>query len=309
MKPLPVPQLDHLADISVASTTDHLSYPTSPPSPPPRVTLRGRVDLSPRLRLSPEERLRRRLSSQRRREREEQDAIREERERQAHRLREKEESEQRAREDEERRKAILQDQLQQAAARKAHEEREAQATDERRLREIRERKQSEHDRRLQYTREVQKWRREQIRRAESQSSEKEEERKRAVEERRSRLAGISDAVLHDEQPNGWVTIQTPDHLTWKRRYFMFDLAHAQLSLCKNQRVSAAAHHPSAYIHIRLRIQPALSLLTSFIWMDKSRASTSGTRALKNWKPSHTRSQSSLSTGALGSCMQIPNRTR
>lgn len=248
MKPLP--QLDHLADLS--STSDHVHYPTTPPPPqaPTRVTLQGRVDLSPRLRLSPEERLKRRLSTQRRREREEQDAIREERERQARRRREKEESEQRAREDEERRKAILKDQLRQAAARKAKEEREAVAAEERRLREIKERKRSEHERRLQYTREMQQWRHEQIRRAESQSSEKEEERKRMAEKRRSRLARMSDEVLQgDDAFNGWVTIQTPDHLTWKRRYFMFDLAHAQLSLCRNQRVGAAASpHPSTHSH-------------------------------------------------------------
>ncbi|KAH0828917.1 hypothetical protein J3R83DRAFT_2338 [Lanmaoa asiatica] len=239
MKPLPIPHLDALS--TTACDHVHCSPPsTPPPIAPPRVTLQGRVDLSPRLRLSPEERLKRRISTQRRREREEEDALREEQERQARQKREKAESEQRAREDEERRKAILQGQLRQAAARKAKEEREAKAAEELRLREIKERKQMEHERRLQYTHEMQKWRRDHIRRAESQSSEKEEERKRWAEERRSRIARLSDAVLQDgsaEAFNGWVTIQTPDHLAWKRRYFMFDLTRAQLSLCKNQRDS------------------------------------------------------------------------
>ncbi|KAG8220560.1 hypothetical protein J3R82DRAFT_3293 [Butyriboletus roseoflavus] len=255
MKPLPIPQHDHVIHHAMSSTDDHLHYPaasTPPPQAPTRVILQGRVDLSPRLRLSPEERLKRRVSAQRRREREEQEALREEQEHQARRRREKEESEQRAREDEERRKAILRDQLRQAAARKEREEREAQSTEERRLHEIKERKQMAHERRLQYTREMQKWRREQIRRAESESSEKEEERKRLAEDRRSRIARLSEVVLQDgstEVFNGWVTIQTPDHLAWKRRYFMFDLAHSQLSLCKNQRVSRTYLPLPVYAHI------------------------------------------------------------
>ncbi|KAG9308602.1 hypothetical protein JVU11DRAFT_11708 [Chiua virens] len=235
MKPLPIPQPD------TTFTPDHLQYPPSPPPPsPPKVILQGRVDLSPRLRLSPEERLKRQLSNQRRREHEEQDAIREERERQARRRREKEEAEQMAREDEERRRALLHQDLRQAAERKTKEEREAKAAEERRLQEIKERKRAEHERRLQYTLEMQQWRREHIRRAESQSSEKEEERKRFAEERRSRIARLSDAVLQADSPdafNGWVTIQTPENLAWKRRYFMFDLAHGQVTLCRNRRDS------------------------------------------------------------------------
>ena len=39
--------------------------------------------------------------------------------------------------------------------------------------------------------------------------------------------------------NGWVAIQIPDHPTWKRRYFMLDLAHSQLALFRSQRVSRA----------------------------------------------------------------------
>ena len=272
MKPLPI-----VADHPMFTTPDHHLFPPSTPPPPqvpPKVT-------PPRVRLSPEERLKRQLSTQRRREREEQDAIREEQERQARRKREKAESEQRAREEEERRKAILQDQLQQAAARKARQEREVQAAEERRLREIKERKQMEHERRLRYTHEMQKWRQEHIRRVESQSSEKEEERKRFAEQRRSRIQRISDAVLQDastEVFDGWVTIQTHDHLTWKRRYFMFDLAHSQLSLCRNLRVSA--HSPCAHsVHTPSRIRPALS--TSSTWTVGSRVSTSGTKVLKS----------------------------
>lgn len=297
MKPLPV-----VADHAMSST-EHVP----PPQVPPKVILRGRA--AP-VHLSPEERLKRQLSTQRRRQREEEDALREEEERQARRKREKAESEQSAREDEQRRKAILQDQLRQAAARKAEEEREAQAIEERRLREIKERKQSEHERRLQYTREMQQWRHEHIRRAESQSSEKEEERRRSTEQRRSRIQRISDAVLQDAAPeafNGWVTIQTPDHLAWKRRYFMFDLARAQLSLCRSQRVSATSAPLRAYTHSRPRIRHAL--LPSSTWTVASRASTSGTKALRSWKPSHIRLRSSLSMDALGSCMQIPNKTR
>ena len=248
LPPPPPPPKDFRVMKPLPAVADHTmpDHPTPPPQVPPKVVLRGRV--AP-VHLSPEERLKRQLSVQRRRQREEQDALREEQERQARQKREKAESEQAAREDEERRKAILQDQLRQAAVRKAKEEQDAQATEERRHRELTERKQMEHERRLQYTREMQQWRHEQIRRAESQSSEKEEERKRLTEQRRSRIQRISDAVLQDAPPesfNGWVTIQTPDHLAWKRRYFMFDLAHSHLSLCRNQRVSGLCYPMRIY---------------------------------------------------------------
>ncbi|KAF9222281.1 hypothetical protein BS17DRAFT_783466 [Gyrodon lividus] len=249
-KPLPIPQQDYFNEKTMMTTSGYFDYsvmsvhpqPTlllasSPPRNPPRVPLKGRIELSPRVPQSPEERAKRRLSVQRRREREEQEALREEQERQALRRRQKEDQEQREREDEERRKAILQEQLRQAAARKEKEEKEAAASEERRLQEIRERKQTEHKKRLQYTLELEKWRHQQIQRAESHSSEKEEGRRRSAEERRIRIATINEEVLQDGTSAalcGWVTIQTPDSLAWKRRYFKFDLAHARMSLFRNQ---------------------------------------------------------------------------
>ncbi|KIK82141.1 hypothetical protein PAXRUDRAFT_832384 [Paxillus rubicundulus Ve08.2h10] len=248
-KPLPIPQQQYINenmttaagyfDYSMISVNHEpsLLLASSPPRSPPRVTLKGRVELSPRTTRSPEERAKRRMSVQRRRKREEEDALREDQERQALRRRQKEEQERREREDEERRKAILQEQLRQAAARKEKEQKEAKVSEERRLQEIRERKQIEHEKRLQYTRELEKWRYEQIQRAESQSSEKEEGRRRSAEERRIRIARINEEVLQDGTSGalcGRVTIQTPDSLAWKRRYFRFDLVHAQMSLYRNQ---------------------------------------------------------------------------
>ncbi|KIJ63474.1 hypothetical protein HYDPIDRAFT_29282 [Hydnomerulius pinastri MD-312] len=243
-KPLPIPQHEYITekqalgffDYSIPAAEPTLLLASSPPRNPPRVPLKGRVEISPRVTLTPEERAKRRLSAQRRREREEQEALREEQERQALRRRQKAEQERREREDEARRKAVVQEQLRQAAARKEKEERDAKACEERRLREIRERKQMEHERRLQYTRELEKWRHDQIQRAVSESSEKEEGRRRSAEERRIRIARLNEEVLQDGTSValcGWVTIQTPDSMAWKRRYFKFDLPRAQMSLFRN----------------------------------------------------------------------------
>ncbi|KAF9234017.1 hypothetical protein BU15DRAFT_79525 [Melanogaster broomeanus] len=247
-KPVAIPRQEDIDEKATMTPLGYFGYsipaePTlllasSPPRSPPRVQLKGRVELSPRVTLTPEERAKRRLHVQRMREREEEEALREEQERQAQRRWQKEEQERRELEDEARRKVILQEQLRQAAARKEKEEKEAQAAEEKRLLEIRQRKETEHERRLQYTRELEQWRHEQVQRVESQSSEKEEERRRSVEERRVRIARINDQVLQEGTNAalcGWVTIQTPDSLAWKRRYFKFDLAHAQMSLFRNQR--------------------------------------------------------------------------
>jgi ssDNA-binding Zn-finger/Zn-ribbon topoisomerase 1 len=180
--------------------------------------------------LTPEEKAHRRLAAQRQAQLEKEAMLREEHERQEAKRREKLEQERLEREEEEKRKAVLQEELRAAALRKARLEREEREIEEQRLQELRERKQLEKERRIQYTKEMERWRAEQMQRVESQCSEKEEERRRSVEGRRMRIARINEEVFSDSKADkmaGWVTVQPPDMLAWKRRYYKFELGHAE----------------------------------------------------------------------------------
>lgn len=207
--------------------------PTSKPIPVvpkilPRVPVK--VYSPPITPLTPEEKARRRLAAQRQSQLEREAMLREEHERQETKRREKVEQERLEREQEEERKAVLQEELRAAALRKARLEREEREQEEQRLQELREKKRLEKERRLQYTKEVERWRAEQMQRAESQCSEKEEERRRLVEGRRMRIARMNEEVFSASGADkmvGWVTVQPPNMLAWKRRYYIFELGHAK----------------------------------------------------------------------------------
>lgn len=221
-----------------------------PPSPPrelPPFPYRPYVHIAPILPLTPEEKARRRLALQRERELAEAETLREEQARQELRRLQREERERREQEEEERRRALLQEHIRYAAARRAEKERQEQQNEEQRLEQIRQQKQMAHERRLQHTRELEQWRQEYIQRAISSSSEKEDERRRSAEERRTRIAKLDETLLRDASPRnisqGWVTIQTPDLLAWRRRYYKFDLSRGQMLLFPNHVVGT----PSAVL--------------------------------------------------------------
>ncbi|KAI6145380.1 hypothetical protein BKA82DRAFT_995470 [Pisolithus tinctorius] len=251
-KPLPAPIDDHdeyvnekvalrFSDVDT-SQVQRFSSSTAPSSPPRDIhTLPRRPYVThvaiPTAPLTPEETARRRLSAQRRREREEEEARREERARRELRKLQREEQERREREEEERRRALLQEHLRQAAARREEKEREEKRIEEERHEQIRQQKLMAHQRRLEYTRELDQWRQEHIQRAISSSSEKQEERRRSAEERRNRIAKLGESLLNNNNTakaaRGWVTIQTPESLAWKRRYYKFDLGRGQMLLYPN----------------------------------------------------------------------------
>ncbi|OAX40298.1 hypothetical protein K503DRAFT_768699 [Rhizopogon vinicolor AM-OR11-026] len=222
-----------LFDLELSVTAQQvLPHPPAQPIPflrqiPPRVPVK--THSPPTTPLTPEERARRRLAAQRKTQLEKEAMLREEHERQERRKREKEDQERREREEEEKRKAALQEELRAAALRKARMEREEREIEERQLHEIRERKQLEKERRLQHTKEVERWRAEQLQRAESQCSEKVEERRRSAEGRRVRIARLNEEVFSSKADKmvGWVSVQAPDMLAWKRRYYKFEMGHAE----------------------------------------------------------------------------------
>jgi hypothetical protein len=237
--------------------------------------------------------------------------LREEHERQEAKRREKLEQERLEREEEEKRKAVLQEELRAAALRKARLEREEREIEEQRLQELRERKQLEKERRIQYTKEMERWRAEQMQRVESQCSEKEEERRRSVEGRRMRIARINEEVFSDSKADkmaGWVTVQPPDMLAWKRRYYKFELGHAEskMLLYGNPRVSLTHSH---FLQVSQMSRRLINPSMSSLWTDRSNRLQSGTRALRNWKRSLTRLLCALSMASNGGCLQIQQKKR
>ncbi|KAG0699728.1 hypothetical protein DFH29DRAFT_877106 [Suillus ampliporus] len=207
--------------------------PASQPIPflrqtPPRIPVKAHSP--PTTPLTPEEKAHRRLAAQRQCQLEKETMLREEHERQETKRREKQEQERREREEEEKRKAALQEELRAAALRKARLEREEREREAQQLQELREKRQLEKERRLQHTKEMELWRAEQMQRVESQHSEKEEERRRSAEGRRMRISHMNDEVFSASRADkmvGWVTVQPPDMLAWKRRYYTFEMGHAE----------------------------------------------------------------------------------
>jgi hypothetical protein len=247
-------------DLSITAQQVLVTPPHSPAQPilipqqrPPRVPAKTKAHSPPTLPLTPEERARRRLAAQRQCQFEKEMMLREEHERQETKKREKEEQERREHQEEEARKAVLQEELRAAALRKARQEREEREREERQLQELRERKRLEKERRLQHTKELERWRAEQLQRAESQCSEKQEERRRSAEGRRVRIARLNEEVFSSKADNmvGWVTVQAPDMLAWKRRYYKFEMGHAEskMLLYGNPRVSLHPPHRSTLMNV------------------------------------------------------------
>ncbi|KAG1749634.1 uncharacterized protein EDB91DRAFT_1108799 [Suillus paluster] len=194
----------------------------------PRIPIKAQSP--PTTPLTPEERARRRLAAQHQSQLEKEAMLREEHERQEMKRRKKQEQERREREEEEERKAALQEELRAAALRKARMEREDREREQQQLQELRERKQLEKERRQQHTKKMERWRAEQMQRVESQHSEKEEERRKSAEGRRMRISRMNEDVFSASTADkmvGWVTVQPPDMLAWKRRYYTFEMGHAE----------------------------------------------------------------------------------
>jgi MAP7 domain-containing protein 1 len=124
-------------------------------------------------------------------------------------------------EEEERRRAVLAEELRRATTERAKKEREMRDEEERSVREMEERKRREKERRLEDSRRSEEWRKERSRMAEETEKRKEEQRKQAEEEKRMRIELVKSRTPKEDLTIGWVTIQTPETLAWRRRYYQF----------------------------------------------------------------------------------------
>jgi len=186
---------------------------------------RGRVP-ERRIASTPDEREIIRREALRRKEREEEQARVEEEERQE-RLRQAREEDMRRYEQEERkRKAILQSELRYAAEQRARKEAMEREADERRKAALEEKRRADRERRIQETQKLQAWRREQVKRAQEISGKRQEMLRKVLDERRALAARLKAAATttggRHVLLSGWVTVQSEQSGTWKRRYYQLD---------------------------------------------------------------------------------------
>ncbi|KAI0641856.1 hypothetical protein C8Q79DRAFT_918616 [Trametes meyenii] len=259
---------------SDANVDEHGMYappsPTVPPKPSrartassriPIATVRASLPLSPAQRRAatistPEEAELRRREAQRRKEREEAEALREEAERQARLKREKEALLAQFALEEAERKAALEAELRRAAEdrrRREAIEREAAAMESMLAAE---RKRQERERRRAETEKLQQWRRELEQRNMAQAQERAAWRERVDAERRELAKGLSAKRFKTERGivvllTGWVTVQSEDCLSWKRRYFQ--LCEKELVLFKDAEDNSQPLETFAFTRIQ-RIQ-------------------------------------------------------
>ncbi|KAI0629188.1 hypothetical protein C8Q77DRAFT_1142573 [Trametes polyzona] len=185
---------------------------------------------------TPEEAELRRREAQRRKEQEEQEALREEAQRQARLKREKEQLLKQFAEEEAARKAALEAELRHAKEERRRREaieREAEALESMLAAE---RKRQERERRRQETEKLQRLRKELEQRNRAPEKEREAWREKTMRARRERLGQLAEKKFKTDRGltvllTGWVTVQSEDCLSWKRRYFQ--LRESELVLFKD----------------------------------------------------------------------------
>lgn len=178
--------------------------------------------------MDPAERTRRRIVAQKQRDMEEKEATRQEEERQAAIKREKDLFLKQEEEAEMQRRCSVEEEIKRITAERRRKEQLENEEEQRRQWESEERKRLDRKRRIEEHRRLEEWRREQVRMAEETAlreemskKQEEEERKRKilleeVKVKKSAKTGQEESFL-----SGWVTVQSDQSLSWKRRYYKF----------------------------------------------------------------------------------------
>lgn len=171
--------------------------------------------------LSPAQLRRRREELAKKRDAELQEDQKEEIERQARLKREKDALLRQQVEEENRRKFALEEELRFAALVKRQKEEDERRDEENRRRLLEERRSVERTRRRQHGLELQAWQEEQAQRAEDETRVRSQLRQNVVAQRRIRPSRRSSGTTFDEPSgglSGWVTIQAPESMIWRRRF-------------------------------------------------------------------------------------------
>jgi hypothetical protein len=205
-----------------------------------------------------------------------------------------------------RRAQLEHDLARKAAARVVREEAEREEED-RRVREREERRRRSAERRAEEMRRVEEWMREEERKRDEFARAEEELKRSAIE--RQEAARVAAAKRRRESRldsgsvilSGWVTVQHPESIAWRRRYFQ--LTDALLRLYHRQPVSGYLYFfQRNYLFMRethriLTVSPR----TSSDSRARDPPSKSGTKGLKNYARSLMHLLLSLPMASLPSC--------
>jgi hypothetical protein len=173
----------------------------------------------------PKERARRRIEAQRKKEAEQEVIMREEAARQERLQQKRQRIQQQEMEEDERRRALAADDAKRVAALRAQKANEMREAEERKSRELQARKIAEKERRREESRISEEWRREQAQRAEEATRRTQAMQRLAEEERRNKIWAVETKVKTakaDDLRSGWLTVQTNESLTWRRRFYRFN---------------------------------------------------------------------------------------
>ncbi|RXW23980.1 hypothetical protein EST38_g1891 [Candolleomyces aberdarensis] len=210
--------------------------PPLPPTPPPpqipkrvevkSLPLKGKWARNPSIPSDPKERQRARQEARKQRELEERQAQEDERKRQEEIRRRKAEEKRRDEEEEIERRLRLEEELRQIAAERERKRRWEEEEEERKRRELEDKKRWEREKRLEEHKKLEQWRKQREKSQAEEARRSEEMRRREEDERRRKIQQAEKLVVQTKSvepsiTSGWVTIQFPDSLFWKRRYYRF----------------------------------------------------------------------------------------
>jgi len=189
--------------------------------PPP---LRGKWAQKGAIPTDPVERARQRREFQLQKEREEQKLVKEEAERQRRLKLEKEMILQQEKEEEAQRLAEMEQEISRIRLERRRREQFEKEEEEQQRRELEDRKNRDRKRRLDEHQRAEEWRRQQAQKSEAAAHEAAEIQRREEAKRRDKIQ-LAEAVVKqtkgERELMGWITMQSRDGVSWRRRYFKF----------------------------------------------------------------------------------------
>ena len=172
----------------------------------------------------PEERARQRRDLQLQKEKEEQALVKEEAERQRRLKMEKEMILQQEKEEEVQRVAEIEQKISRIRLERRRLEQAEKEEEEQQRRKIEDRKQRDRKRRMEEHQRAEEWRRQKAEKTEAAAREAAEIQRREEAKRRYKIQLAEAEVKQTKEEKdltGWITMQSRDEVTWKRRYFKF----------------------------------------------------------------------------------------
>ncbi|KAF8159749.1 hypothetical protein B0H34DRAFT_704656 [Crassisporium funariophilum] len=193
-------------------------------SPMYSLPLRGKWAHESTLLSDPAERARRRHEVQMQREKEEQEVLKEEAERQRQLKLQREKFLRQEQEAEVLRKAEVEQEIRRITLERRRREQLEKEEEERKRQELEERKRRDKERRLEEHRRLEEWRKEQAQKAEAAARQLEENKRKEEVERKKKIQLAETKAKHTKKESeftGWITLQSADALSWRRRFYKF----------------------------------------------------------------------------------------